>query len=611
MTSGIFRWKAISALAATLLVLAVLWAVFGDLLVKRNLESVGSEVLGAEVDVASLHIAASRTAVEIGGLQVANPFDLTKNLLEARTIVLSIDPLPLLEKKVVVNRMTLSGLRFMTTRRRPARSYASGNSIAGRLRTEGDAWVRSVKAPLLLLAPIDTIKSLVLEPSNLATVKAVNQLTFRADSVKGAFQANIAALRLQALADSTQALARRLAATKPGALGLAGAVQALQDARAGVDRINQTKQRIAALERDARTAAGLLAGGVKSVDSARRSDYEFAKGLLKLPKVEAPRIGEALFGPVSVARFEQVIYWARMAEEAVPPGLKPAPHPGPVRMRMAGRTYRFAREHTDPDFLLRLGELSFTLGGDTVKSAFAATITGLTTQPSLYGRPATFKASGETTGRHALSARIGGMLDHTGPATRDSVHARLSGIELPSIGLPGLPFTVTPGRGTSEMTVDIRRGQLSGRWSMRTTEAAWAFDSARKAPLNTLEGAVWKVLQGLTVLDVTAEVSGTLASPRIAVRSSIDQAIAERLRALLGEQLVKAEAKARAAVDKLVADRVEPIVKQVASVTSLIDSQLGGSKLQLDQLQQQLEAEIKRLGGPASRLPIRLPKLKP
>jgi len=609
MNHGLFRWKAISALGATLLVLAVLWAVFGDWLVKRSIEQVGSEVLGAEVDVASLHINATRTAVEIGGLQVANPFDATQNLIEAKTIIFRVEPLPLLDKKVIVDRMTLGGLRFMTTRRRPARSYAAKSSIASRLRTEGDAWVQAAKAPLLSLTPIDTIKSLVLEPSNLATLKAVSRLTARADSVKGAFQQNIGALRLQALSDSTQALTKRLAATKPGALGLAGAAQSLQDARAGIDRITQAKQRIAGLERDARAGVALLAAGVQSVDSARLVDYDFAKGLLKLPKVEAPKIGAALFGPVSIARFEQAIYWARMAEEYVPPGLKPAPSPGPVRQRLAGRTYRFAREHTDPDFLLRLGELSFSLGGDTATSAFAATVTGVTTQPALYGRPATFKATGETTGRHALSAQVGGLLDHTKAAIHDSVHARLAGIELPRIGLPGLPFAVAPGHGTSEMTVEIDRGQLTGRWTMRTTEAAWALDSAMAKPLNTLEGAVWAVLQGLTALDVTAEVSGSLRSPRLAVRSSIDQAIAERLRAVLGEQLAKAESKARAAVDKLVADKVEPLTRQVAGVTSLIDAQLGGSKTQLDQLQQQLQTEIKRLAGPASR--FTLPKLKP
>ena len=103
--------------------------------------------------------------------------------------------------------------------------------------------------------------------------------------------------------------------------------------------------------------------------------------------------------------------------------------------------------------------------------------------------------------------------------------------------------------------------------------------------------------------------SGDLASPRLSVSSNVDQAIAARLRAIFGEELAKAEAKARAAVDKLIKDKVEPITKQAAGVSSLLDTQLGGSKTQLDQVQKQLQAEVKKLGGPASLLSV--PGFKP
>jgi hypothetical protein len=155
----------------------------------------------------------------------------------------------------------------------------------------------------------------------------------------------------------------------------------------------------------------------------------------------------------------------------------------------------------------------------------------------------------------------------------------------------------------------IRGDQVDGSWSMRSTEAAWHVAPASAQSLNLMESTVYRVLSGLTELDVTAEVHGNLASPSLSVSSNVDKEIAARLRAILGEELVKAEAKAKAAVDKIVADKVEPITKQVAGVQGVIDTQLGGAKGQLDQVEKQLEAEIARATG-AGNL-FNLPKIKP
>ena len=281
-----------------------------------------------------------------------------------------------------------------------------------------------------------------------------------------------------------------------------------------------------------------------------------------------------------------------------------------VQKVLEGEACQFLQaENTDPTFLLRTGDLSFALGGDQTASSFTGTVTGLTTQPQVYGKPATLKASGGTKGVHAITGDLGAMLDHTRSPTHDSARVRLEGLEIPGFALQGLTFAVDPGRGSTDLSLEVEGGRLSGRWSLRTAQAAWRLDSAKAGKLSALESVLWRVVSGLNDLDITATVSGQLNAPQLAVTSNIDKELEQRLRAILGEELAKGEAKARAAVDKLVAARVDPIVKQVTGVSSILDQQLGGSKTQLDQLQKQLEHEIARLGGPASL--FTLPKPKP
>ena len=604
MTTPIFRWKAVAPLAAVLIILCGLWLLFGDWIVRMGIERAGSAVLGTEVDVAWLKVHALRARVEMGGLEIASPFDSTKDIVNAGTIVVDLAPAPLFEKKLVIDQLAVTGMRFGTTRAHPARPQRATNSTSAKLLAEAGSWAQSVKAPLLSLTPVDTIKSLMLEPSNLATMKAVDQLTHRADSVKSAFTRSVTDLQLQALADSTQALVKRLSAVKPGMSNLAATAQAAQDAKHGLDRINAARKQVAQLEASARAATTMLAAGARGVDSARQRDYDFARGLLKLPRIDASNIGAALFGGTAVKRFEQAVYWSRLAQQYVPPGLEPWHKSGPPRARMAGTTYVFPVAHTDPSFLLRRGDLSFALGGDTATSAFTGRVTGVTTQPALYGNPATLTASGGTTGAHALSATIGAVLDHTRSPVRDSARVRVQGIELAGIAMPGLPFSVEPGRGESELSLAITGSQLSGRWSLRSTEAAWRVDAAEGAKLSAMENVLWEVLSGLKTLDVTAEVSGELSSPQLSVSSNLDAAISDRLRAVAGAELAKAESKARAAVDKLVADKVDPAIEQATGVSGLVDQQLGGSKTQLDQLQKQLDAQLSRLGGAAGLLKL-------
>jgi hypothetical protein len=167
---------------------------------------------------------------------------------------------------------------------------------------------------------------------------------------------------------------------------------------------------------------------------------------------------------------------------------------------------------------------------------------------------------------------------------------------------------LTPGNGSSDLVFSLRGSALSGRWAVRTSEVSWAADTAgRKA--NDLERLVWRVLSGLDDLDLVAQVSGTVTSPRLSVSSNLDQAIARRLKAVVGEEIARGERLARAKVDSLVADEVEPVKRRVAVVEAEATQRIAAERQRLDQVEADLNAELKRLtSGLAPG--IELPKIK-
>jgi len=77
-----FRWRGIIPLALGLALVAALWIFFGERTLRSTMEEAGTKALGTELDVADLKIRLARSAVELGGIAIADPFDARRNLVE-------------------------------------------------------------------------------------------------------------------------------------------------------------------------------------------------------------------------------------------------------------------------------------------------------------------------------------------------------------------------------------------------------------------------------------------------------------------------------------------------------------------------------------------------
>jgi uncharacterized protein (TIGR03545 family) len=591
----IFRWRAVGPLLFFFAVLVVLWLLLADRIARRQSEAALSDLLGTQVDIRRLRIREAEAAVDIGGLAIADPRDSTRNLIEAADITLDLDPVALAEKKLVIDQVSLLGLDFLTRRATPARRVSADGPTA-RLIRQSDDWVRDkFNIPSLALGRLDTLKQLVLKPEDLGTIKAVTGLAGRLDSIAGGVRQSLDRIAAATLADSAAALADHLASLNPKQTS----PQEIRNLVQGVDQFRRSLKGAGAelktVEATVQGAAGALAGSLAEVNAARERDYAFARGLLRLPSLDAPQFGAAVFGPVSLASFQRALVFAQVAQRYVPPGLQPWNRPGPKRARLAGSDVEFPRERSYPRFLLRQGEISVGQG-DKAEYPFSASFGGITTQPALYGRPATLTASGRIGGRDGpLGVDLGLYSFHAGGTPRDSVTLRLTDLELPAIELAGVPFSLEPGRGTMGFAFTMSGDRIAGSWRLRAPNARWSADTAQLRGERTPEGLLWRVVRGLTDLQVRADLGGTLTSPTLAVHSNLDDAVAGSLKTLFGEELARAEAKAREAVDRLVAPQVAAVRAKYDAFTSDVAKRIPLEQGQLQAADARLAKEIKRL----------------
>ncbi|HJU67170.1 MAG TPA: hypothetical protein VJ650_02910 [Gemmatimonadaceae bacterium] len=590
------RWQGIVPLALLLVGLVAFWLFFGDRVVRQTAAEAATKALGTQVDIASLQVRERENSIELRGLAIADPFDSLRNVIAAERIRVELEPAPLLEKKLIIRRMTIGGVRLGTARSEPARRIDENGFAATTLRNLRD-WTAKYRHPVLALTPIDTIRQIVLDPSQLGTVRAATALAARADSVRGALETEWRALDLRTTFDSSEALVRRLAEAKPRTLGLEGTRRAIADVRRVVRQIDDTRNRIEALHRNARAGVAVLDTSLGTLNDARRADYAFARSLLKIPSLEGPDIGGALFGPVTLDRYQQVVYWAELAQQYMPPGLRPRARDGPERLRAAGATVAFPVARQLPDFHLQTGELDFALPSGAARGSYVARLSDITTTPALVGRPMRFSARRDAAGTALGTLQVAGSIDHTAGRTRDSVTATGSAIALPGFALPGLPLRVEPGRGTSRLDFVRNGNRIAARWTIRSSDVQWLPDSSRARALNQIEQLVTRVISGLKELELTANLTGEIRSPAIAISSNLDRAVTARVREVAGEEIAKAEVRVRAAVDRIVEERTAPVRARVTELRIESERRVADARARLEEERQRLQARLDSLTG--------------
>ena len=594
MKVALVRWKAILPFGTFVLILVVFWVIFGNWLVKRALEAGGTAAARAKVEIDHVRISLWQSRLTIYGLTIASPSEALKNTMQADQLDADFETLPLLRKKFIVDHLAATGLRFGTPRttdgrvKQPALSpvtAADGQTAAGvsphpsgpsktaeAIETLSDR----LNFPILNLAT-GKLDVGTLDPSRLSTAAAARALQARADSSQKAWTAAFNDLHTGPTVDSAVALANRLKGAKPTDL------TAVNNARRMLSLLSQAKDKVDALGRGIAAGASDLQHGVAGLDSAKARDLGLARSLVKLPALDASQIGAAVFGPAAAGKFEKALHWVRVAREYAPAGLTAHAQPAPRRVRRAGTNVLFPREHDLPAFWLKAADVSFTL--DSTK-AYAGKLADLTTSQSLTGKPTTFNAQAPT-------LQAGALLDHRRAQALDTLSGTVPAVRLPDLALPVGGIHLAPGAGAMSFRFALEGENLRAGWEVKSSHISWTHDSASAGA----GGLVWQVVSGISTLDVSAQLSGTPENPSLAIHSNLDQAISDRIKGLMGDQVKAAEQKLTAQVNAYADPLIAPVKSQVTSVTGNAQQQLAASQGKIADAQKQLQQRLKSLTG--------------
>ena len=533
----LIRWEGIIAFLVICAALTVLLIVFAGPITKSVIEANGTALVGAKVELNKAKVGLIPLTLELQGLSVTNPDQPMANITEVKRIAFTLDESKLLARKVIIDEMSLEGVRFNTAR-------TSSGAVPGlkkKIAALGEAATKSAaKASQKICAQADfSLPSLeipdiqsVLAGEQLSSMKEVAQLKATLQSTRDEFTKKIETLPAKKDFDQIK---NRIAALKQS--GTSGGVGSMLN---GAGEINQIRTEIEgkiALIKNAKASYEQEFSALKSrVNTMKKisplADVKRLKEKYSLSGDGIKNFSQAALGNKLCSSVQKVL---DMYEKAKPvlEKAKKAKGSGPEEikpLRAKGIDMRYKEKQPLPDFLIRKALVSVSLDiGD-----ISGKIENITPDQGILGKPLKLAFSGKNLPQ-LQSAELTGIINHINPQRSiNELTLAISGFSLEDIHLSEsaeLPITLT--KAMADFT---GKATLNGDDILADFKTDFqAVEMASTAKTEGIIGLISQALTNINKLNINTNIAGKINDYTLKIDSNIDEVVANAV----GDQVKK------------------------------------------------------------------------
>jgi uncharacterized protein (TIGR03545 family) len=562
------RWSYLIPRAVLLLSFWGFFAFAFDPLLRHATIIAGQEVAGARVELVGLSTSFFPPTLKMSRASIANRFAPDENLAEFEELSLELEGDPLLRKAFIVREGSVTGLRWSTARAESGKLESSIFDGLGRaLKIEGlsglgDDWIDRLGEQA----------KLQLDPQQLETVRVAGELRQEWSERFESYEQ-----RVQALEARAKQIERSVRTTEGDTLGKLDAYrQAAVDVKQLLADAQQIRQELEQLPNVAQ-------GDFQRLDAAYELDRREIENKLQVASLDPNAICEALLGRELSARLEEHLAWLRVIREHVAWGLEP-----PEPMRMRGEGIVFAARHELPGFLVRSLQVSGFAELDGQNIPFEGTLSGLTTDPAVYGQPALVHVSAQAPQQIELDA----MLDHTSDTRVHQFSVSYTSAEprTTTIGDPqGVALSVAADTLKVTTFLEFVGENLSGEITFHQEPVTVTVAGSDHGHLH-LQQILEDALQQVDTLDAAITLTGTQAEPQLSLETNVGSSVTDGLNEALGEAVARQR-------ENLLTHLDHTLQQETAELRQLMGDRYRDIVAELDLNENQSQLLIQRFAG--------------
>lgn len=560
-------------------------------LLRQVLQQAGQSVVGAKVEVGACEAFPLYLSTTIQDVQVSDPKDPMRNLFTFEEARLQLDSRAMVDRRLVVNHGTISGLRFDVERATSGELEFSAQE--DQETDEGSGYFSSV--------------------SRLASDEAARWWETLQDRLEGDLQRELQSILL----------AQKLAASWEGEYDVLrsdvqrwkGIIRRFRDVREelqhdpwrGLQQLPGYLEELARLRDEIQQATAnferlrqQLRVDQLAVESAKEHDLQHLRELTQLEGLDSQSVTDYLLGEELSRRLKQWSGWLGRARTALNYVVKP-----PKWNRQGTRGTDVLLAATDqPSVLVRsllLAGQGRVAGGDF---SFIGKAADMTYQPRRHDRPAVFEFSFQG----AVDGQVRAVIDHRGQLAtqRFTVNCPRLVHQEYALGRDD-QWALRVARGAASCWIDLEFSgdQLTGdlRWredQLRLQTTATGSKSAMVAR------GIQSALDEVDRLHAHATLTGSAARPHLQVRSNLGSDLSSGLQLAAEREMSALRVKLAERLEREVNDRMSRLSENLSAEQSELLAVLKSN----DELLAGLQQLSSRLEMPSELLGVQLPLTK-
>ncbi|MGD8639528.1 MAG: TIGR03545 family protein [Gammaproteobacteria bacterium] len=550
------------------------WWLLADWLLKASIESGGTKIVGARVELAGADLTFSPLGFHLENLQITNPRQPMQNMAQFGKVTGSLELKPLLMGQVIIEEMSATGVRFNTERK------TSGALPKKKAETKSQQ-PGSEKSKLDFDAAKDKLPSVdeILEKEPITTLEKTKAFEERIKTERAEFEKNLASLPDAAKIKQHQQHIQQL--TESNIKSPEELKQRKEDLKQLKNEIRADRDALQSVRDQLKNAKGELNRQYNELKQAPAEDWNRIQSRYGLNATGAGNITGLLFGDNAQTWLSRILTWSQQAQRLLPSG---GDTPQPVKpQRGSGRFINFATANPLPNFLIRKAKLGLQIPAGNIDLE----INDATHRPDILGRPMRLHAAGNKL-QSADSIKIDGVIDHVKPdSAKDTINWSLTGYKMADVSISkssALPLTLTSALANFKGEFEIAGGKLSANVDAGFNNTKWSSTATEG-----WQGRVAKSITSINRFNLDGELQGSLASPSISLHSDLDDQLKQAVAGQLKTAQSELESKFKARLNDEVSSLAGPHKDQLAFLTNketALDQRINN-------LDEMLKAELK------------------
>ncbi|MFC1524843.1 TIGR03545 family protein [Planctomycetota bacterium] len=585
------RWKGIITFGSLSIILSILSYFFSADMVKSGIQTAGSLIVGAKVEVEQVELSLWNLSLNIRGLQVADPDDEWRNLFETQDIKFQIDLEPLLEKKIAIEQMTLEGVRFATVRQTSGKLPPSRSKL---IQTASGFWKQGNNLLTQELASLPALQAFdgpeqvnideLYKPDQLKSpveIKKTREALIQKDQswqkIMTDFNVTSELNQIQQQIDTVDLKTKDPKKIKKELDKLKDIKNSLKQVKNQADNTRQQFQ----------TDLDFMNNALARIEQVKKEDHQNMIKAIDIKNINQEDMARIVFGPVWLDRTQKWLYWLDKIRRFMPePKAKTD-----KEERIRGMNVSFTRQNGYPDFLIKRALLS--TAGKSAKASdytFQGELAGVSSDPAIYGQPCLITAQGTRP-----PFELKGTLDHTGEISHDNLELKLTAVALDDFTLtksPLLPEKIAKGQADVLINLLAQGDNLELKITVLPTHLSFA---AEDIPQGALAKEIANILTTTQDLRIDGEITGHKNKLNFKITSNIDEILSGQIKNMLLARVENTKQQLRDKLNQQVDQQQSELLKDFQAKKSALESQIQEKTRSITQTDDLIDKRIDKI----------------